>query len=532
MDIALAILCGLIYFIGTNRVCYTLATTLGSGLFMGFVVGLYFGDVAQGMIIGGSIQLVYLGVVYTGGNVPADNALAAIIALPVALTSGIDAQAAVAIAVPFGVLGAFLDQIRRISNSVWVRMGDKYAEQGDEKGLWRCAFVYPELMTFVLRFIPVFLLVLLGTDAIAGLLNYLPQWILTGFSVAGGILPAMGFAIIILTIGKPKLMPYFFLGFFAVAYLGIPTMAAAVFGACIAVLVALGTNKDAVTTPLMSESAEDVDADKGKHLTNSDLNRAFLRWWLTTELSNSYDRLQGLMFGNSISLALKKLYGDDAEGYKEALVRNVEFYNSEGVMGTVIQGITLSMEEEKANGAPVPGSAITGIKTGLMGPIAGIGDTLIHGTLSPVILGVACTFALQGSPVGAVIPFAYNVICIIVAIFMLRFGYRLGRESVMKLMKSGMINKIIEGASIMGLFMMGALGSTYVKVSTPLQFVVDNAEPIVVQEILDQLLVGLLPLAAIMGIWWYFTHKGANYNKIIVIILVVSMVCAFFGILA
>ena len=68
--------------------------------------------------------------------------------------------------------------------------------------------------------------------------------------------------------------------------------------------------------------------------------------------------------------------------------------------------------------------------------------------------------------------------------------------------------------------------------STPLLFVVDNAEPIVVQEILDQLLVGLLPLAAIMGIWWYFTHKGANYNKIIVIILVVSMVCAFFGILA
>ena len=127
MDIALAILCGLLYFIGTNRVGYTLATTLGSGLFMGFVVGLYFGDVAQGMIIGGSIQLVYLGVVYTGGNVPADNALAAIIALPVALTSGIDAQAAVAIAVPFGVLGAFLDQIRRISNSVWVRMGDKYA---------------------------------------------------------------------------------------------------------------------------------------------------------------------------------------------------------------------------------------------------------------------------------------------------------------------------------------------------------------------------------------------------------------------
>ncbi|MEG0710507.1 MAG: PTS sugar transporter subunit IIC [Longicatena sp.] len=237
MDIMLAILCGLLYFLGTNRVGYTMAAPLGSGIFIGFIIGLYLGEIEKGLMIGASIQLVYLGIIMTGGNVPADAALAAVVAIPIALKTGIDANAAVALAVPFGVLGVFLDQIRRTTNSIWVRMADKFALEGNEKGIFRCAFVYPELMTVLLRFVPVFVLTLFGTDAVANLLKILPAGVITGFSVAGGILPAMGFAIIIVTIGKPKLLPYFFIGFFAVAYLGINTMAAAVFGTCIALLI-------------------------------------------------------------------------------------------------------------------------------------------------------------------------------------------------------------------------------------------------------------------------------------------------------
>ena len=243
MDITLAVLCGFLYFIGTNRVGYTLSSVLGSPIFIGFCLGLYFDQVATGLSIGASIQLVYLGVILTGGNLPTDAVLAATIALPVALKTGLDADAAVALAVPFGVLGVFLDQMRRTSNSIWVRMGDKCESQGDTKALRRCAFLYPELMTVVLRFVPVFILTLFGTDAIIKILDVLPDWVISGFSIAGGILPAMGFAIILLTIGKPKLMPYFFIGFFAVQYLGINTMAAAIFGACISLLVIFNLSK-------------------------------------------------------------------------------------------------------------------------------------------------------------------------------------------------------------------------------------------------------------------------------------------------
>lgn len=243
MDVGLALLCGILYFVGTNRVGYTLASALGSGLFIGFFIGLYLGDVTKGLMIGASIQLVYLGIIFTGGNLPTDATLASVIAIPVAIKSGIDANAAVAIAVPFGVLGIILDQIRRTTNSIWVRKGDKFAQEGDAKGIWKAAVIYPELMTVLLRFVPVFLLTLLGTDAISNFLEFLPEWVVTGFSVAGGILPAMGFAIIIVTIGKPKLLPYFFIGFFAVQYLGINTMAAAIFGGCIAMLSIFNSQK-------------------------------------------------------------------------------------------------------------------------------------------------------------------------------------------------------------------------------------------------------------------------------------------------
>lgn len=266
------------------------------------------------------------------------------------------------------------------------------------------------------------------------------------------------------------------------------------------------------------------------HLNDHDLLQVYNRWYFTTEMSNSYDRLQGLAFCNALSPALRKIYRDDDEGYKEALVRNMEFYNSEGTIGCLIHGVTLSMEEENALTHSVPGQIITGLKTGLMGPLAGIGDALVWGTIKPIILALGCTFALQGNPVGAFVPFLFPAVGFVAGLFFLKSGYRLGREAVMKLMHSGMITKVITGASILGLFMMGALSSSYVKVKTPLTFTMENANPIVVQKILDQILVGILPLAAIFGIYWFFTKKGANYNKVIIGVLVVSMIASFFGI--
>ena len=279
-----------------------------------------------------------------------------------------------------------------------------------------------------------------------------------------------------------------------------------------------------------NETYEAAIQEQEQKLTNKDLRGVYNTWYFSTELSNSYERLQALAFCNAISKPLRKLYKDD-EKYKEALKRHLQFYNSEGTFGCMIHGIALSMEEQRAAGADIPDGAITGIKTGLMGPVAGIGDTIIWGTMKAIILALGCTFAMQGQALGAFIPFLFPIFGYIIGWYCLKFGYKAGKESIMKIMQSGLINDIITGSSILGLFMMGALSSSYVKVKTVLQFSVENADPIIVQDILDQILPGILPLAAIFGIYYYFTHKGANYNKVIFALLGISLVGALLGIL-
>ncbi len=266
-------------------------------------------------------------------------------------------------------------------------------------------------------------------------------------------------------------------------------------------------------------------------LNPKDLKRIFATWFFTTELSNSYERLQALAFCNAISSGLRKIYKDDEAGFREALQRHLQFYNSEGTFGCVIHGITLSLEEQKAKGVEMPAEVITGLKTGLMGPLAGIGDTIIWGTIKPIILALGCSFALTGNSLGAVIPYIYPIVIVVIGYYLLKLGYHVGKESVMRFMKSGVINDIITGSSILGLFMMGALSSSYVKVSTPLKLTMQNANPIELQAILNQIAPGLLPLCVIFGIYYYFKNKGQNYNKVLLTIILISMVASFLKVL-
>ena len=244
MTLALAIAGGLCYFIGTCRVGSGTYHSLGSGVFIGFICGLVYGDVMTGLIIGASINLVYLGVVAPAGQIPSDEIMASSVAIPLALAGGLSAEMAVSLAVPFGLLGVFIDQIRRTSNIFFLHKADKYAAEGNEKGIYLCGTWYPLAVTFVIRFIPVFVLLQLGSDAVYKILDILPTFVTTGLSVAGGLMPAIGFAIILKSIGNAKLLPYFFIGFFAVQYLGISTMAAAIFGTCAALSAYFGSKNE------------------------------------------------------------------------------------------------------------------------------------------------------------------------------------------------------------------------------------------------------------------------------------------------
>lgn len=236
-------------------------------------------------------------------------------------------------------------------------------------------------------------------------------------------------------------------------------------------------------------------------ITKKDITKVWLIYYMGVELSNSYERLQSLIFCASMIPVLKKLY-TTKEALSEALRRHLIFFNTEGVAGTIIHGITIAMEEQKANEGNLPETAITGIKTGLMGPMAGIGDAVIWGAIMPLLIAIFLPLAMNGNVMGGILPLVtYTGITMAISYTLCHRGYSLGKESILGLLQDGRIKELINGASILGLFMMGALSASYVKITTPFKLSILEGQPIVLQEILDSIVPGLLPMLAVFGIY-------------------------------
>lgn len=241
----LAICMGCYYWFCRLRLGYTFSSMLLQPVVIAVFTGLLTGNMSLAMQIGAGLQLVYLGVTSTpGGNVPSDPALAGCIAIPLGVMANMSPEVAIALAVPFGVLGVFVDQLRRSSNAIWVHMADQCAEKADTKGIMWAAFLYPAIAGFIIRFPIVFAVDYFGVSAVEKLLTILPTWLMHSFEIMGGILPALGFAITLSVIGKKSLIPFFIIGFFAVMYLNLDTMAIAIFATCAALLLGLFTLKE------------------------------------------------------------------------------------------------------------------------------------------------------------------------------------------------------------------------------------------------------------------------------------------------
>ena len=276
----------------------------------------------------------------------------------------------------------------------------------------------------------------------------------------------------------------------------------------------------------MEEKNYEIKVDK------KDIRKSWWIWYLGAEVSNSYERLQSLIFCASMTPVLKKLYKDKAE-LSEALKRHLNFYNTEGIAGSIVNGITIAMEEQKANNEQgSTDAAITGIKTGLMGPIAGIGDSIIWAAVMPIIIALFLPFAINGNALGAIMPIIlYTGVTVLIGYYLCIKGYVIGKNSILQLLQDGKVKDLIDGASVLGLFMMGSLSASYIKIVTPFKIAIANSQPIMIQEILNSIAPGLLELAAVFGIYWFLKTKGPRYNIIMIAIIIFSIVCSVLGLL-
>lgn len=210
--------------------------TIYRPLVAGAIVGIILGDIPTGVTMGATINMIYLGFISAGGALPGDPALAGYLATALAISSGIDAQAALALAVPIGLLGTLIWFGRLTVNAFFVHMGDKYAEEGNMAGLMFANLVPPQLFLFIISFIPVFVAALYGPEAVKGAMDFLGQNVLGVLIVIGGMLPALGIALNLRGIAKGATMPYFFLGFFFAVYFHVSVIGIGILGVILAFL--------------------------------------------------------------------------------------------------------------------------------------------------------------------------------------------------------------------------------------------------------------------------------------------------------
>ena len=201
-------------------------------------------------------------------------------------------------------------------------------------------------------------------------------------------------------------------------------------------------------------------------------------WWRHQFLQGSwnYERMQNGGWCYSIIPAIKKLYSNK-EDQIAALKRHMEFYNTHPYVSSPVMGVTLALEEEKANGESVDDTAIQGVKVGMMGPLAGVGDPVFWFTMRPILGALGASLALSGNILGPILFFVlWNVIRLAFMWYTQEFGYNVGTK-IAKDMSGGLLGKITQGASILGMFIIGSLVQRWVSISfTPVVSSVTQSE--------------------------------------------------------
>lgn len=197
------------------------------------LVGLILGDVTTGLIMGATLQLIFMGFVGIGATSLPNSSAGTILAVSFAIISKLDANSAIALAMPVALLFQPCGIIPRIINNVFNPRCDACAEKGDYKGIER-NFWMGVSMFFIVYFVPMFLAVYMGQGAVEAILAVIPQVVLNGLSKASSLLPALGIALLMNYIIDNDSLPYLFLGFGLTAYLGVDSLGVALFGGIIA----------------------------------------------------------------------------------------------------------------------------------------------------------------------------------------------------------------------------------------------------------------------------------------------------------
>lgn len=535
MTLIQAILLAITTNLASGRIWSPITWPFCYPLINGTIVGIILGDPLMGMLAGANINLAYIGWISAGGTMPSNIGVAGVYGTAITLLAKANPELAITFAIPLGLLGVLQWQLQMTVNTVWVHRLDKNAEKGELDKVWINALLMPQLTNLLIYGIPAALLVFLGGDFFAGFLDKIPVSLVNALSTVGGLLPALGVAMLLNYLGKKHLIPYFVLGFFAVTYLDLGLMAVAIFGACLSLLILYSKNSDSKASEQEDDSFSDsvlAPKDYKVRLTKSDRNKHWLVG-LGAEMGYNYERMQASANLLAMVPVIKRLYTDPKD-ISDAMKRYLIFFNTEpSFIGNIIPGMAASLEEQRANGADISDEMINSLRTGLMGPLAGVGDSLVGGIIYPILIAIGISMALENNFAGPVMFFVlFAGIMLVLGYYLYNLGYKQGGKSIMNILGEGSnsIVKMTDALSVLGLLVTGAIGAERVLLTTPLTFTFGETS-VVVQDVLNGLVPNLLPLLAILGIW-KLLKKRVSTSRIVVILFIVGILGSYLGLLA
>lgn len=267
-----------------------------------------------------------------------------------------------------------------------------------------------------------------------------------------------------------------------------------------------------------------------KKLSKKALLKSFHNWYYGHLTCFSQEHMQTFGYLCAMLPLVEELY-DNEDDKAKAMNTYTAFFNTEPQLGSIVVGITAGLEEARANGEEdVDDETINGLRAGLMGPVAGIGDSLIVGTLIPILIGIALGMSTGGSPLGAIF---YIVVWNLLAYFGMKFlyfkGYKLGGKAV-EFLIGAQGEAIRDSVSILGGIVIGAVAATWVNVTTSFQLLKDTGEPyLVLQDKLNEVLPGSLTAVFVLLCWYLMAKKKMSPIKVMLILVVVAFVGVLVG---
>ncbi|MDD9150277.1 PTS system mannose/fructose/sorbose family transporter subunit IID [Sporolactobacillus sp. CQH2019] len=277
----------------------------------------------------------------------------------------------------------------------------------------------------------------------------------------------------------------------------------------------------------MSEEVRNSDTteyQENQTITKRDVYKVGLRWMFSNTSAFNWERMQNVAFAWSMVPILKKVTHTKKE-LGEALKRHMVFFNTQPSLGSLLVGAVAAMEVQKAHGEDIPDDLFNAIKTGLMGPIAAIGDSLFGSTGNALLLSFGMGLALTGNVLGPIIfALGWMALTIVINMWGVQFGFKEGTNVISSsLFSPETVDKATSILSILGLTVVGGLSASFVKIATPIQWGTGKSIT-TLQSVLNNLMPGILPFAYVLLLWYLHDKKKISILKLLLLTIIIAAI--------